>query len=70
MATLEERIAQRLHDTLTDLAAGGFSITKGRGLAYGGPDQPIIAMTIEDVARIAAQEAADDRADGLSRGSQ
>lgn len=27
------------------------------GLAYGGPDQPVIGLTIADVARIAAQAA-------------
>jgi hypothetical protein len=59
MASLEQRIAQRLHDALTQLAAAEFSIDTTRGLAYGGHDRPVIAMTVEDVARTAAQVVAE-----------
>jgi hypothetical protein len=33
-----------------------------RGLAAGGPDEPVIALTVEEVARIAARVARDTTA--------
>lgn len=62
MDSLEQRIAARLHQAL-DHHAGANIIapTAERGLAAGGPDAPEIALTVQDVARIAAQEAEDFR---------
>lgn len=57
MASLEERIAARLHQALDRLAAAGMSAPSAeRGLAVGGPDQPEILLSVADVARIVAQE--------------
>jgi hypothetical protein len=57
MASLQERIAARLHQTLDHLEAAEMSAPSAeRGLAVGGPDQPEILLSVADVARIAAQE--------------
>lgn len=60
MASLEERIAARLHQALDQLEGAGMSApTAERGLAIGGPDRPEILLTVDDIARIAAHEAAE-----------
>jgi hypothetical protein len=41
------------------VAAGFLAIQAQRGLAYGGPDEPVMVLTDGDVARIAAQVAQD-----------
>ncbi len=55
MLSLEEHIAARLHRAL-DLHQRAIICTPfaDRGLAVGGPDQPTVVLTVEDVARIAA----------------
>ncbi|MEV4351210.1 hypothetical protein AB0J83_42675 [Actinoplanes sp. NPDC049596] len=58
MTDLAQRIADRLHETLDQRVATDFHIPHvERGLAAGGPDEPIIAITVEEVARIAARVA-------------
>jgi hypothetical protein len=58
MPTLEERIAARLHQALDHHERARIEcFTAERGLAVGGPDIPIIVLTIDDVARIAADTA-------------
>ena len=58
MATLEQRIATRLHAVLDHQVRTGISSpTAQRGMAVGGPDAPEIVLTVEDVARLAAIEA-------------
>lgn len=59
MASLEERIAARLREVLDHQERGGFAAPPDteRGMAIGGPDNPEIVLTVEDVARIAAQVA-------------
>ena len=55
MASLEDRIAARLHDVLDHQERGGFSSPAAeRGMCIGGPDNADIVLTVEDVARIAA----------------
>lgn len=59
MDNLQERIAARLHASLDQCAGADISSPDAeRGLAAGGPNQPVIALTVDDVARIAAAEAA------------
>lgn len=61
METLEQRIAARLHDALDAQARGGFLAVTDRGLGLfddSGADGTCV-LTVEDVARIAAQEARD-----------
>ncbi len=60
MLTLEQRIAARLHNALDHHErANNFTPEARRGLAVGGPDDPVIVLTVEDVARIAALVATD-----------
>ena len=56
MPSLEERIAARLHEALDHHKRADISVPHAeRGLAAGGPDGPVILMTVQDVARIAAE---------------
>ncbi|GAB1691238.1 hypothetical protein [Krasilnikovia sp. M28-CT-15] len=56
MSDLAQRIAARLHETLDQRVGAEISVGHAeRGLAAGGPDFPIIALTVEEVARIAAR---------------
>ncbi|WP_130507872.1 hypothetical protein [Krasilnikovia cinnamomea] len=58
MTDLAQRIAARLHETLDQRVGAEISVQHAeRGLAAGGPDFPIIALTVEEVARIAARVA-------------
>jgi hypothetical protein len=58
MDSLADRIAARLHAALDRQVAAGFvAIQAQRGLASGGPEEPVIVLTVDDVARIAAQVA-------------
>jgi hypothetical protein len=58
MTELAQRIADRLHEALDQrVSAEIHSPLAERGLAAGGPDEPIIALTVEEVARIAARAA-------------
>jgi hypothetical protein len=60
MTSLADRIAARLHAALDHhVAAGIVALDAQRGLATGGPRDPTIALTVEDVARIAAHAAQD-----------
>ncbi len=55
MSSLEERIAARLHRALDHHERANICTPFARrGLAVGGPDEPILVLTVEDVARIAA----------------
>jgi hypothetical protein len=55
MLSVEERIAARLHQALDHHERAGVSAPAAeRGLAVGGPDRPVIVVTVEEVARIAA----------------
>jgi hypothetical protein len=55
MPTLEEHIAARLHRALDHHEGARIDVfTAQRGPAVGRPDVPIIVLTAEDVARIAA----------------
>jgi hypothetical protein len=66
--TMEERIVTRLHQALDQLSAAGVEApTAERGLCVGGPDNPIIVLTVDDVSRIAALAA---RGDALSHESR
>lgn len=57
MTSLQERIQARLELALIHQERAGFEVDAARGLATGGPDAPVIRLSLEDVARIAAQEA-------------
>ncbi len=58
MPTLADRIAARLHHALDHHDRAGISTPAAeRGLAVGGPDHPVILLTVEDVASIAAHAA-------------
>ena len=58
MNELAQRIADRLHEALDRQVAAEIHVGHAeRGLAAGGPDEPIIALTVEEVARIAARVA-------------
>jgi hypothetical protein len=58
MPSLEESIVARLHQALDHHErAEIFAPTAERGLAVGGPDVPVIVLTVEDLARIAANVA-------------
>jgi hypothetical protein len=55
MPTLEEHIAARLHQALDHHEGARIeAFTAQRGLAVGGPYIPSIVLTVEAVARIAA----------------
>jgi hypothetical protein len=63
MNDLADRIAERLHEALDQKVSAEISVDHAeRGLAAGGPDEPIIALTVEEVARIAARVARDSPA--------
>ena len=65
MTTLEERIAARLGLALIHQERAGFeAFGAERGLATGGPAEPVIRLTVEDVARIAAQVAVESFSTG------
>jgi hypothetical protein len=56
MEALADQIAAQLHAVLDRRAAAGvIALDAQRGLAAGGPDEPVIVLTVEDVARLAAQ---------------
>jgi hypothetical protein len=58
MTELAQRIADRLHEALDHHVGAEISVRHAeRGLAAGGPDEPVIALTVEEVARIAARVA-------------
>ena len=60
MTSLQERIAARLELALIHHERAGIeALTARQGLATGGPDEPIIRLALNDVARIAAQVAAE-----------
>ncbi|TDO32267.1 hypothetical protein [Paractinoplanes brasiliensis] len=60
MTELAQRIADALNEALDQrVATDYFAGHVERGLADGGPDEPIIAMTVDEVARIAARTARD-----------
>jgi len=60
-ASLEQRIASHLHSAIDQQVRGGFSaIGAQSGLAVvelSGTGEPVIVLSVEDVARIAAQVA-------------
>jgi hypothetical protein len=57
---LADRIAEKLHEALDQKVSAEINVGHAeRGLAAGGPDEPIIALTVEEVARIAARVARD-----------
>jgi hypothetical protein len=57
---LASRIADALNAALDrNVGAEIFVGHAERGLAAGGPDEPVIALTVEEVARIAARVARD-----------
>lgn len=69
VTTLAEKIAARLNAALTHHQRAG--ITKPaerRGMAVGGPDDPRIVLSMEDVARIAALTSEDHFDDQSGRG--
>jgi hypothetical protein len=56
VTSLQGRIAARLELALLHQERGGFEVPDARrGLATGGPDDLIIRLAVEDVARIAAR---------------
>jgi hypothetical protein len=56
MNDLATRIAEQLHAALDRNVGAEISVRHAeRGLAAGGPDEPVIALTVEEVARIAAR---------------
>ncbi|MGA5304598.1 hypothetical protein ACPCHT_32135 [Nucisporomicrobium flavum] len=55
MTSLQERIHLRLESALTRQERASFETFGGRGLATDGPDGPVIRLSMNDVARIAAQ---------------
>ena len=57
MTSLQDRIQARLEAALIHQERAGFESFAARGLASGGPDTPVIRLSVEDVARIAAQTA-------------
>ena len=61
MDTLAERIAARLHQALDHHAGAEISVpTAERGLAAGGPDAAANVLSVEDVARLAADVVDED----------
>jgi len=60
---LADRIAERLHEVLDRQVGAEISVGHAeRGLAAGGPEEPVIALTVEEVARIAARVARENPA--------
>jgi hypothetical protein len=58
MNELAQRIADRLNEALDQrVSADIHARSAERGLAAGGPEEPIIALTVDEVARIAARAA-------------
>jgi hypothetical protein len=63
MNELADRIAEKLHEALDEKVSSEINVGHvERGLAAGGPEEPIIALTVEEVARIAARVARDTAA--------
>ena len=61
MNELAQRIAEALNEALDQRVATDYYVGHvERGLAAGGPDEPIIALTVDEVARIAARAARDN----------
>ncbi|MCM4077524.1 hypothetical protein [Paractinoplanes hotanensis] len=61
MNELAQRIAEALNEALDQRVATDYYVGHvERGLAAGGPEEPIIALTVDEVARIAARAARDD----------
>ena len=55
MSPLADRIAEQLHQALDHHHRAGVSAPAAeRGLAAGGPDNPVVVLSVDDVARIAA----------------
>lgn len=54
MASLQERIHTRLEWALAHQERAGCETFGQQGLASGGPDDPVIRLSLEDVARIAS----------------
>jgi hypothetical protein len=60
MTSLQETIQARIEAALLHHEhAGIYAPAERRGLATGGPDQPVIRLSLHDVARVAAQAAED-----------
>ncbi|WP_250034846.1 hypothetical protein [Paractinoplanes maris] len=60
MTELAQQIAEALNEALDQRVATDHHLRHvERGLAAGGPDEPIIALTVDEVARIAARTARD-----------
>ena len=56
--TLADRIAARLHEVLDHMEGAAVSSPEARrGLAYGGPDDPILVLTVEQLAKLVADVA-------------
>jgi hypothetical protein len=61
MNELAQRIAEALNEALDQRVATDYYVGHvERGLAAGGPEEPIIALTVDEVARIAARAARDN----------
>lgn len=61
---LAEKIAEALNEALDQRVATDYHLRHvERGLAAGGPEEPIIAMSIDEVGRIAARAAREAAAD-------
>jgi hypothetical protein len=55
---LADRIAERLNEALDAKVSSEIFVGHAeRGLAAGGPEYPVIALTVDEVARIAARAA-------------
>lgn len=57
MTSLQERIYAQLELALVHHERAGIESLGRRGLAGGGPDEPVIRLSLQDVARIAASVA-------------
>ena len=69
MNELAQRIAEALNEALDQRVATDYYVGHvERGLAAGGPDEPIIALTVDEVARIAARAARDDASPARAAG--
>ena len=61
MPPVADRIAERLHHALDHHHRAGISApTAERGLAVRGPDNPVVVLSVDNVARIAALVISDD----------
>ena len=60
MTSFDERVAAQLHAALLHHQRVGIEcLHASRGVATGGPEVPVIRLTIEDMAGIAARAAAE-----------